>query len=210
MPEMGDERQIAPAAERNKGPILDVLRRALPHAGLVLPHGGLVLEIASGTGQHVAHFAAHLPGLIWQPSDPNTACHASINAWVRDAGLANVRPALALDVTQEPWPVDRADAIVCINMIHISPWAATQALMQGAERLLPPGGVLCLYGPYKRGGQHTAPSNAEFDASLQARNPAWGVRNLEDVLDLAARHGLDLVEVVEMPANNLSVILRRR
>ncbi|MCH8686302.1 class I SAM-dependent methyltransferase [Sphingosinicellaceae bacterium A1X5R2] len=207
---MGDERQIAPAAERNKGPILDVLRRALPHAGLVLPHGGLVLEIASGTGQHVAHFAAHLPGLIWQPSDPNTACHASINAWVRDAGLANVRPALALDVTQEPWPVDRADAIVCINMIHISPWAATQALMQGAERLLPPGGVLCLYGPYKRGGQHTAPSNAEFDASLQARNPAWGVRNLEDVLDLAARHGLDLVEVVEMPANNLSVILRRR
>ena len=210
MPEMEDERQIAPAAERNKGPILDVLRRALPHAGLVLPHGGLVLEIASGTGQHVAHFAAHLPGLIWQPSDPNTACHASINAWVRDAGLANVRPALALDVTQEPWPVDRADAIVCINMIHISPWAATEALMQGAERLLPPGGVLCLYGPYKRGGQHTAPSNAEFDASLQARNPAWGVRNLEDVLDLAAHHGLDLVEVVEMPANNLSVILRRR
>jgi len=203
MPETEDERQIAPAAERNKGPILDVLRRALPHAGLVLPHGGLVLEIASGTGQHVAHFAAHLPGLIWQPSDPNTACHASINAWVRDADLANVRPALALDVTHEPWPVDRADAIVCINMIHISPWAATEALMQGAERLLPPGGVLCLYGPYKRGGQHTAPSNAEFDASLQARN-------LEDVLDLAARHGLDLVEVVEMPANNLSVILWRR
>ena len=198
-----DERQFSPAAERNKGPILDVLRR-------VLPENGLVLEIASGTGQHVAHFAANLPRLEWQPSDPNAECHASINGWVREAGLGNVRPPLTLDAAQERWPLGEADAIVCINMIHISPWAATEGLMRGAERLLPPGGVLYLYGPYRRDGAHTAPSNAEFDASLQARNPEWGVRNLEDVVALAAAHGLDFVETVEMPANNLSVILRRR
>lgn len=198
-----DECQFSPAAERNRGPILDVLRR-------VLPERGLVLEIASGTGQHVAHFAANLPGLEWQPSDPNAECHASINGWVRAAGLANVRPPLTLDAAREPWPVNAADAIVCINMVHISPWAATKGLMLGAGKRLPPGGVLYLYGPYKYGGAHTAPSNAEFDESLRARNPDWGVRNLEDVVALAADHGLEFVETVEMPANNLSVILRRR
>lgn len=198
-----DERQFSPAAERNKGPILDVLRRALPKSGLVL-------EIASGTGQHVAHFAANLPGLEWQPSDPNAACHASINGWVREARLDNVRPPLTLDAAQEPWPVEHADAIVCINMVHISPWAATEGLMQGAAKRLPPNGVLYLYGPYRRGGAHTAPSNAEFGASLKARNPEWGVRNLEDVTALAAAHGLDFVETVDMPANNLSVVFQRQ
>ena len=197
-----DLRQFSPAAERNRTPILEVLRRHLPLTGLVL-------EIASGTGQHVAHFAAGLPELEWQPSDPNTDCHASISAWVAEANLANVRPPLALDVTADAWPVERADAILCINMIHISPWAATLDLLRGAACLLPQGGVLYLYGPYKRGGQHTAPSNAEFDASLKARNPEWGVRNLEDVLALAAQHGFDCAEVAEMPANNLSVVLRR-
>lgn len=203
MPDEEDDRRIAPAAERNKGPILEVLRR-------VLPQQGLVLEIASGTGQHAAHCAAHLPGLVWQPSDRDTGAHASITAWAAHGGLSNVRPPLTLDVTQEPWPLERANAIVCINMIHISPWDASIGLMRGAERLLPPGGVLYLYGPYKRGGAHTAPSNAAFDESLRQQNPAWGVRNLEDVAALASRHGFDLEEVVEMPANNLSVTLRRR
>ncbi|MGK2286483.1 DUF938 domain-containing protein [Pedomonas sp. V897] len=203
MPEEEDDRRIAPAAERNKGPILEVLRR-------VLPPQGLVLEIASGTGQHAAHCAAHLPGLVWQPSDRDAGAHASITAWAAHGGLSNVRPPLTLDVTQEPWPLERANAIVCINMIHISPWDASIGLMRGAERLLPPGGVLYLYGPYKRGGAHTAPGNAAFDESLRQQNPAWGVRNLEDVAALASRHGFDLEEVVEMPANNLSVILRRR
>jgi len=203
VPEEEDDRRIAPAAERNKGPILEVLRR-------VLPPQGLVLEIASGTGQHAAHCAAHLPGLVWQPSDRDAGAHASITAWAAHGGLSNVRPPLTLDVTQEPWPLERANAIVCINMIHISPWDASIGLMRGAERLLPPGGVLYLYGPYKRGGAHTAPGNAAFDESLRQQNPAWGVRNLEDVAALASRHGFDLEEVVEMPANNLSVILRRR
>lgn len=202
MTHSSDLRQFSPAAERNRQPILDVLRRHLPETGLVL-------EIASGTGQHVAHFAANLPGLKWQPSDPNTASHPSISAWVAEAGLANVHPPLALDVTADVWPVDEAAAILCINMIHISPWAATEGLLRGAARLLPAHGVLYLYGPYKRSGHHTAPSNAEFDASLKARNPEWGVRNLEDVLTLASQHGFECAEVVEMPANNLSVVLRR-
>lgn len=197
-----DQRQFSPAAERNAPFILEVLRCHLPAKGLVL-------EIASGTGQHVAHFAAALPDLDWQPSDANIACHPSIAAWVEAQGLTNVRPPLTLDVTADAWPVDQAEAIMCINMVHISPWAATEGLMRGAARLLPAGGVLYLYGPYRRGGEHTAPSNAEFDASLKARNPAWGVRNLEDVVDLARAHGFDCAEVVEMPANNLSVVLRR-
>ncbi|HEY4547747.1 MAG TPA: DUF938 domain-containing protein [Pedomonas sp.] len=202
MTQIQDVRQFSPAAERNREPILQVLRRHLPAAGLVL-------EIASGTGQHVAHFAASLPELEWQPSDLSTDLHPSIRAWVEDAGLANVRTPLQLDVTADAWPVEQAEAIVCINMIHISPWAATEGLLRGAARLLPQGGVLYLYGPYKRGGQHTAPSNADFDASLKARNPEWGVRNLEDVESLAGTHGFEPVKVVEMPANNLSVVFRR-
>lgn len=197
-----DARQTAPAAERNKEPILAVLKQVLPPAGLVL-------EIAGGTGQHAAHFAAALPGLVWQPTDLNPAMQNSINAWVAAAGLTNVRPAIALDVMEEPWPVNQADAILCINMIHISPWAATEALMCGASRILPSGGVLYLYGPYKRGGAHTAPSNEAFDAQLRQTNPAWGVRNLEDVLAVAEGFALTNADIVEMPANNLSVILRR-
>lgn len=191
-----------PAPERNKEPILQVLRR-------VLPVSGRVLEVASGTGQHVVHFAQSLTSLQWQPSDPEEGHRESIQARVAAAGLQNVAPVIDLDVRVQPWPVDGADAIVCINMIHIAPWEATPALLQQAGRLLPGGGVLYLYGPYQRNGRHTAPSNEAFDADLRRRNPAWGVRNLEDVELEAVHCGLSLSEVVEMPANNFSVILRR-
>ena len=197
-----DARRYAPATTRNREPILAVLRR-------VLPAEGTVLEIASGTGEHAVHFARALPGLVWQPSDRDPDLRASVAAWTRAEGVANIRAPLALDVTDDPWPIARADAVVCINMIHISPWAATEGLMRGAAAILPAGGVLYLYGPYKRGGQHTAPSNAAFDASLRAQNPAWGVRDLDDVAAAASRAGLALDEIVEMPANNLSVIFRR-
>ena len=192
----------APAAARNRDPILAVLRD-------VLPESGLVLEIASGTGEHVVHFAAALPGLDWQPSDPDAASRASIAAWAAASGLANVRAPLMLDAASGEWPVSHADAIICINMIHISPWAATEGLMAGAGRLLPEGGVLYLYGPYRRTGHPTAPSNEAFDADLKSRNPLWGLRNLDDVVALAAQHGLELVQVREMPANNLSVVFRQ-
>lgn len=192
-----------PAPERNKAPILDVLRRVLPTAGQVL-------EVASGTGQHVMHFAAALPSLQWQPSDPEAAHRQSIDARRVERGLANVASPLDLDVCRRPWPVSDVAAILCINMIHIAPWEATQALLEEAGRLLPAHGPLYLYGPYRREGAHTAPSNAAFDTDLRGRNPAWGVRDLEAVADHAATQGLDLEEVVAMPANNLSVIFRRR
>ena len=196
------EKETAPSAERNKEPILAVLRR-------VLPPRGLVLEIGSGTGQHVAHFAKALPQLTFQPSEMDAARHASIAAWIRDEGLRNVNPPLAFDVTALPWPVREADAVVCINVIHISPWSATLALMKGAGGLLPPAGVLVTYGPYKRGGAHTAPSNAEFDASLRSRNPEWGIRDMDDVAAVAASAGLRLEESVAMPANNFTLVFRR-
>ena len=192
----------APAAERNKEPILAVLRR-------VLPAMGLALEIASGTGQHAVHFAKALPRWTWQPSEPDPQNRKSIAAWLAQAGLANVLPPLDLDVCRDEWPVERADAVVCINMIHISPWQATEQLLAGCGRLLEPGGILFLYGPYRRSGRHTAPSNEAFDESLRQRNPQWGVRDLEAVEEAAARHGLALSEVVEMPANNLSVVFQR-
>lgn len=188
----------APAAARNREPILAVLRR-------VLPEQGLVLEVASGTGQHAAHFAVALPGVVWQPSDPDPAHRASTAAWTE--GMPNVRPPLDLDTGRWPWPVDRADAVVCSNMIHIAPWAACLGLLGGAAECLPAGAPLVLYGPYRRGGAHTAPSNAAFDADLRARNPDWGVRDLEAVAAAAA--GFVLEEVVEMPANNLTVVFRR-
>ena len=197
-----DERRTAPAAERSKEPILTVLRR-------VLLDSGLVLEIASGTGQHVVHFAGALPGLTWQPSDPDPQMRASITAWAADAGLPNVWPPLDLDVLADAWPVERADAVVCINMIHIAPWAATLHLMAGAARLLPTQGVLVLYGPFRRFDRHTAPSNEVFDAQLRRTDPAWGVRDLEMVTSVAEQNGLALEEVNEMPANNLSVVFRR-
>lgn len=192
----------APAAARNRQPILEVLRTRLPDRGLVL-------EVASGTGEHAVHFAAALPGLVFQPSDPDAAARASIDAWGTDSGLPNLRPALALDASAAGWPIAAADAVLCCNMIHISPWASTVGLVGGAARVLPSGGLLYLYGPYRRGGRHTAPSNEAFDADLRRRNPAWGVRDLEAVAALATDAGFDPPEVVEMPANNLSVVFRR-
>ena len=197
-----DGRWSAPAADRNKDPILAVLRRTLPQAGLVL-------EIASGTGEHVAHFAAALPNLEWQPSEADAAFHESIRAWTEAEGLTNVRAPIALDV-RLPWPTTRADAVLCINMIHIVPWTATQALLDGARAVLRQGGVLFLYGPYRRFGRHTAASNAAFDAQLRACDPDWGVRDLEAVATLAEAAGFGLKEVVEMPASNCSVVFEKQ
>jgi SAM-dependent methyltransferase len=197
-----DARQFSPSTARNRGPILDVLKR-------VLPQKGLIFEIASGTGEHAIHFARSLPEVTWQPSDPDSGARASIAAWIAAEKLPNVRAPLAFDVTSTPWPVERADAVLCINMIHISPWSAAEALLRGAARILPPGGVLFLYGPYKRDGRHTAPSNEAFDQDLRRRNPAWGVRDLADVEKTASAGGLRLSQIVEMPANNLSVVFVR-
>ncbi|MDB5487861.1 MAG: hypothetical protein JWQ58_1576 [Reyranella sp.] len=192
----------APAAARNRQPILDVLQ---PH----LPANGLVLEIASGAGEHVVHYAAARPGLIFQPSDPDAGARASVDDWVRTLGLPNVKPALEIDVTRETWPVERADAVLCCNMIHIAPWEAAVGLVTGAGRLVPAGGLLFLYGPYRRGGRHTAPSNEAFDSDLKRRNPAWGVRDIEAVIELAELQGFSAPEIVEMPANNLSLLFKR-
>lgn len=197
-----DARLCFPSAARTRQPILDVLSQHLPVHGLVL-------EVASGSGEHAAHFAQACPGLSFQPSDPDPMHRASIDAWTAALGLANVRAAIHLDVTAEMWPIAAADAVLCSNMIHIAPWAAAVGLMRGAGRILPPGGVLYLYGPYKRGGRHTAPSNEAFDASLRAHNPEWGVRDLEAVADLAAAQGFAAPVVVRMPANNLSLVFRR-
>jgi SAM-dependent methyltransferase len=199
---------IAPAVTRNREPILAVLRRVVPSR--ILPGRGLVLEIASGSGEHAIYFAAALPHLAWQPTDPDPEARASIAAYRAAAPLPNLLPPLALDAASPAWPATQADVIVAINMIHIAPWAAAEGLMAGAERLLPGGGVLFLYGPFRERGQHTAPSNAAFDESLRARNREWGVRDLDDVATLASRHGLALEERVAMPANNLSVVFRRR
>lgn len=191
----------APAADRNKDPILAVLQQ-------VLPGDGLVLEVASGTGQHVAHFAAALTGLIWQPSDSDEAMHESIAAHVSASGLENVAAPIFLDARMETWPVSGADAILCINMLHIAPWSAAEGLVRGAARLLENGKPLILYGPYTQGGRHTAPSNAEFDINLRRREAEWGVRDLDDVTALAQGHGFTLEQVVAMPANNLTVVFR--
>jgi SAM-dependent methyltransferase len=195
-----DPRREAPVAARNRDPILAVLRR-------VLPPGGLVLEVASGTGQHCAHFAAALPALDWQPTEPTPEGRASTDAWC--AGLPNVRPALELDAAAADWPVARADAVVCINMVHIAPPSAMAGLLRGAARVLPPGAPLVLYGPWIRPGVETAPSNLAFDAELKARNPEWGLRSLDE---LAAAAGSDFAapDFTELPANNLVLVLRRR
>lgn len=203
IPADGDARRQAPAVARNLQPISEVLR-------LHLPPRGTVLEIASGSGEHIMHFAGHLgPHLDFQPSDPDAGARASIDQWAIALGRANVRPALALDAATWPWPVASAGMVICINMIHISPWAATIGLMRGAGRILPAGGKLFLYGPYRRGGAHTAPSNAAFDADLRARDPAWGIRDLEEVAALAAGEGFGAPQIVAMPANNLSLIFTR-
>jgi SAM-dependent methyltransferase len=200
---MSDDPRIhAPAAQRNRDPILAVVRR-------VLPPSGLVLEVASGSGEHAVHFARALPNLVFQPTDPDTSRRASIDAWTAESGLANIRPALALDATAPEWPISHADAVLCFNMIHIAPWEAAIGLIRGAGRVLAQGGLLILYGPYRRGGAHTAPSNAAFDASLRERDPEWGVRDLEAVSELAAESGFGAPGIEQMPANNLCVIFTR-
>ena len=194
-------RLSAPSAVRNRGPILAVLRRRLPAAGVVL-------EVASGTGEHVSHFAEALPGLIWQPTDPAADRRASVDDWC--AGLANVRAAVGLDTTADEWPVAQADAVVCINMIHIAPWAAATGLVRGAARVMGPGGVLALYGPYRWAGRDMEPGNVAFDVDLKRRNPAWGLREVEAVSALAAAAGFSAPEVVAMPSDNLMLVFQRR
>ena len=192
----------APATARNRRPILDVLQQHLPSEGLVL-------EVASGSGEHAVHFATALPQLVFQPSDPDDEALASIDAWAESSGLKNIRPAMTLDAEAPAWPVEQADAVLCCNMIHIAPWTAAVGLVAGAARILPDHGLLYLYGPFRRDGRHTAPSNEAFDRSLRDRDPSWGVRDLDDVAALAAGHDIALEDVVPMPANNLSVVLRR-
>lgn len=198
-----DLRRHAPATARNRDPILSILRDTLPPRGLIL-------EVASGTGEHVAHFAASLPDLVWQPSDPDAGARASIAAWAEASGCANIRAPLALDAAARAWPIAHADAALCINMVHISPWAATLGLLDGAARILPPGAPLILYGPYLRAEVATAASNLAFDADLKARNPTWGLRDLATVTAEADARGFDREAVIEMPANNLTIVFRRR
>ncbi len=193
---------IAPAVARNRDAILSVL-------GRVLPKAGTVLEVASGSGEHAVHFARALPELVWQPSDPEPTALRSIAAHARLAGLSNLREPLPLDAAKPQWPVAMVDALVCINMIHIAPWSVAEGLMAGAGRLLPKGAPLVLYGPFREEGKPTAPSNEAFDAELRRRNPLWGLRQLDDVGRLAQARGLILAERIEMPANNLTLVLRR-
>lgn len=197
-----DSRQFAPATQRNREPILAVLRE-------VLPDTGLVLEVASGSGEHAVHFAGAFPELVFQPSDPDPAALASIDAWASESGLPNLKPAIRLDATARDWPLSHADAILCINMIHISPWAATEGLIRHAAELLPASAPLYLYGPYRQSGVPLAPSNAVFDDSLRRRNPKWGLRELDAIAALATAAGFDGPQVTPMPANNLSVVFRR-
>ena len=197
---MTDARAFSPSTARNREPILDVMRR-------VLGEHARVLEIASGTGEHAVFVARAMPGVSWQPSDPDAASRASVVAWTLHEGLLNVAPPLALDVREPDWGTRGPfDALVAINMIHIAPWEATRGLFAGAARVLAPGGVVFLYGPYKRDGKHTAPSNEAFEQWLTARDPAFGVRDLADVEREAARHGFSLREVVPMPANNFVLV----
>ena len=201
-----DARQYATATQRNRQPILDVLRR-------VLPPSGNILEIASGTGEHAVFFAPHFAPRLWIPSDPEPFLRSSIEDWRRDCLSQNLQLPLDLNVIKPDWErlvvFTSITAIVNINMIHISPWLACEGLMAGVGNILPIGGILYLYGPFRRNDQHTSPSNEVFDASLRDRNPEWGVRDLEAVVEVAESQGLQLEEIVEMPANNLSVIWKR-
>lgn len=201
-----DARQYAPATQRNREPILEILLR-------VLPPNGNILEIASGTGEHAIFFAPRLSPRQWIPSEHNLALLSSIRAWQEHSPADNLHPPLEISVQDEIWSIEEENisvaAIVNINMIHIASWSACLGLMAGARRLLSPGGILYLYGPFKRGGEHTASSNLTFDELLRAQNPEWGVRNLEDVIEVANTQNLNLLEIVQMPANNLSVIFQR-
>jgi hypothetical protein len=195
-------KRVAPAAGRNREPIAAVLTEELPATGLVL-------EVASGTGEHAVHFARTFPALEWQPSDPDADARASIAAWRDEEGLANLRLPIELDAGAPRWPIARADAVLCINMVHISPVEATEGLVAGAGRVLGPEAPLILYGPYLEAGVETAASNLEFDASLRRRNPAWGLRSVEWLDGLAARHGFVRTRRVAMPANNLTLVYRQ-
>jgi len=199
---LSNARLTSPSAERNKAPIADVLCEALPKVGVVL-------EIGSGTGQHIVHFARAMPEITWQPSECDPACLRSIAAWVSLDALPNVRVPLWLDVYDAPWRIPSVNAIVCINLIHIAPQSATAALMRGAGATLAEGGLLYLYGPYRRRGQHTSASNRAFDAYLRATNADWGVRDLDEVAKCAETVGLQFLRTFEMPSNNLSVVFRR-
>lgn len=192
----------APAAARNRSLIADVLAEELPATGTVL-------EVASGTGEHVIHFAERFPQLHWQPSDPDADARASIAAWCAEAGLPNIAPPLAIDAGSAAWPIDYCDAVVCINMVHISPLAASEGLCRAAGRLLPTGGPLVFYGPWMEEGVETAPSNLDFDASLKARNPAWGLRHTDWMDALAAANDLQRTRRVAMPANNIMLVYRK-
>lgn len=200
---MPDTRRFAPATERNRAAILDVLREVLPDAGCVL-------EIASGSGEHAVWFARHLPHLQFQPSDPDPVNRASIAAWTAHTAVTNVLEPIALDATDTDWPIPhRPSAVLCINMIHIAPWSATLGLLRGAAATLSSGGLLYLYGPFRRGGTHTSESNAMFDADLRRRDASWGVRDLEAVNEAAREAGFGTPTTIAMPANNLSVMFRR-
>jgi len=199
---MEDKRRYAPAALRNREPILAVLKSYLHDAGLIL-------EIASGSGEHCVYFAENLPSYFYQPSDPDRAARASIDAWVKEKALANALPALDIDASSSPWAVSPAHAIICINMIHISPWAAAAGLFQGAASALFSNGLLFTYGPYRKNGTHISKSNEQFDENLRRENPEWGVRDLEAVIDVAAKNGFSPPLVEEMPANNLMLIFRK-
>lgn len=197
-----DDRLEYPATQRNRDVILNVLRA-------VLPPSGLVLEIASGSGEHVVHFANALAALTFQPSDPDETALRSIAGWIDDSGAANIRRPVQLDASADAWPITAADAILCVNMVHISPWHATEGLMRGAARILKSGAPLYLYGPYRQTGIVTAPSNEAFDASLKSRNAKWGLRKLDDISALAQKNEFSAPVVTQMPANNLSVVFRR-
>ncbi len=207
MNELIDARQYAPATDRNREPILEVLLQ-------VLPPTGTVLEISSGTGEHAVLFAPYLQPRHWQPSDPNPIAIESINSWQRYYPSENLYPAIALDVTAPDWQIDpkvqaEIQAIVNINMVHIAPWAACLGLMAGANKLLPIGGTLYLYGAFKQGGKHTSFGNQDFDLSLRSQNPQWGVRDLEEVVATAQAQNLELVKTLAMPANNLSIVFQK-
>jgi SAM-dependent methyltransferase len=197
-----DGRLASPSAERNREAIAGVLSQ-------VLPRSGLVLEVGSGTGQHAVHFALVMPHLTWQPTEQDEDCLRSISAWAAVDPQANVLQPLYLDVTDAQWPIEVAEAIICINMIHIAPWSTTQALLRGASRILPPGGFLCLYGPYRVAGKHISASNRAFDAQLRAMNSEWRVRDLDAVLKEARAYNIELAQTFEMPANNLIAIFRK-
>lgn len=200
-----DNRMMSPSVARNKGPILDILH---PH----LSAGMRVLEIASGTGEHGAHIMASVEGLIWQPSDLSPEARHSVSAWAEYSGDPNFKAPVALDASLDQWPLEDGlmfDAMLCINMIHIAPFEAAKGVMRGARRILKPGGIVFFYGPFKRGGEHTAPSNEAFDQSLKSRDAAWGIRDLEELETLAGASGLSLESLTEMPANNMSLIFRR-